>query len=232
MRDALEAELDEKLRPDGEGLLAHDQEEAERWRIDGERTADWCMRRLRRAQRRIKTAQDVARAEIEAINAWLERETFQMERDVRFFEGKLREWHEELLVAGERGKTIRLPAGETKITTGRTHVEIDDVDALVTWVEAHLDDPGDLLVYEARPKVQQLGQRYKAKVDVLPGDYPLVDPATGEMIPGARIVRAAPTFKAYPHDVESEDHGQRASTARGAGGQGQETLAAADEPGD
>lgn len=212
----LEDRIVEVLGPDVDpGDLGDEAREA--WRIDGTRTADWAARKLARARRRIQSARTIAEAEIRAITEWLQHETRDNERDARFFEAKLQEWHEDQLIAGEEGKTIRLPAATLSIRAGRTHVEVDDEEALTQWLEEHLDRPDEALDYTVKPRLSVLSKRFAAKVDkVEPGEYPLVDPSTMEILPGARIVRAGHTFSVKTVDEPAEDRGEGsgAETAR------------------
>lgn len=191
--------LDEALAPDRTLGDHHSDEAREKWRIDGERTADWALRRLARGRDHMDRVRRLANEEHAAIDEWVARELERDERDERFFVGKLREWMEELRANGDDRKTISYPGGKLRRKAGRTRVEIDDEAALLAWLEEHVDDLEAVVEYRSTIRKGEVGKRYKSKVrDDVPGDYPCVDPDSMEILPGVRIVRPESTF-----DVET-----------------------------
>ena len=171
--------------------------EAAAWKIDGERTALWALGKLRRADKARAEAKATADA-LRAIAAEHEADATQRtEADVRYFTAKLREYHE-ANIEGTKKKQTPLPGGaKLKTNPASLTTEIPEPgtpghDELVDWLEDH---DTELLEYPPtkvlKPKVKD---RYSAKVDAEPGEYPAVDVATGEIVPGVTFVRHDPTF--------------------------------------
>lgn len=195
----LDEALDEALAPRDLSAARLAEERDEKWRIDGERTVDWALRRLARV--RVEMERDRAQAGelIAATNEWLAKELERLERDERFFVGKLREWSAELEANGDTRKTVNYPAGKLKRSTSRTRLEIADEAALLAWLEENVDHPERVVDYKATIRKDELKRRYKTKGDDrVPGDYPLVDAQSMEILPGVRVVRPEPGF-----DVET-----------------------------
>lgn len=191
--------LDDALAPRDLTLARLAEERDEKWRVDGERTADWALRRLASSRARMDRARAQAAEQIAIINEWLAGELEREQRDERFFVGKLAEWMRELEANGDTRKTVRYPSGTIKRRAGRTHLEVIDEDGLVAWLEDHLNEPERVLEYKTVIRKAELTKRFKSKVrDDVPGEYPLVDAETMEVLPGARIVRPEPTI-----DVET-----------------------------
>lgn len=191
--DALHAWLDHAHRAEHADGGTLDLEPAEpEWQIDGERTAEWCARRL------IALEDERARAKAEAdrlravADAYLERVLRRTEGHVAFFEGRLRQWHNRVLAENPKAKTIDLPSGKLEQRVGSVSVDVTDATALVEWLEEHAED---LVRYaDPTPDKAAIKARYGAKVDpTQPGAFPAVDEATGEVLPGVAIVRGVPT---------------------------------------
>lgn len=151
--------------------------------------------RLSARRARLKQIRDDRKARLER---WFDHETARIDRDLRFFAGRLEGFHRAALDADPRNaKTIRLPDGtELQSDAGRMALEVDDAPALLAWAEAH-ELADELFRYpEPEPEKITLAKRYgaKAKGETEPGTYPAVDADTGEVIPGISIVRRPRTY--------------------------------------
>lgn len=155
-----------------------DDEERARFRVDGPSTAEWALRKLRQALDAQEQARAVAADEIARIQEWRDREVGVRQRDVDFFQGLLADYHRAVLAENPESKTIRLPAGQLRARKMPDTVDVKDLDALTEWARANERD--ELL----RVKVEA----NKAVIKKLPvSDGRVVDPETGEAIPGVTV---------------------------------------------
>lgn len=189
---------------DSDAIEVGDDAEAllEAWKIDGIRTAEWAMRKIRQARAHLDEATTLAEEEIAAIVAWRDRQTTRAVHDLEFFERKIGAFHAELLETEPRRKTLELPAGTSKITAGQLSVDVYDEAAAVEAFEEMLDNPADAVKYEAKVRKAEAKKWAVHKAGKEPGAYPMYDPATGEELPGVRIVRGEPSHKVTPAEVD------------------------------
>lgn len=167
--------------------------------LDG---ATWAARRLYRARTKIDDLARIAADQHSRINDWLERETGALGRDVAFFEGRLRGFHEYALRADpKRAKTINLPDGTALASqAGKLAVDVTDMAALVEYAET-VGIAQDILDYpDPKPKKVDIAKKFasKAEDEQEPGAYPAFDRESGVEVPGVAIVRAPRTFSIRP----------------------------------
>jgi len=126
---------------------------------------------------------------------------------VRYFTAKLREYHE-AQIAGTRKKQTPLPGGAklktnpASVTTEVPEPKTAEYHALVDWLEDH--DTEALEYGETKVLKAKVRERFAAKVDDDPGEYPAVDVGTGEIVPGVTFVRHDPTFTVELGSVVSD----------------------------
>lgn len=198
----LDDQLDDALAPDAPDVLAwldaaaYSAEEDEgppEWEIDGQRTAEWALRRLRRSTGERDDARELAselRAQADAYEEAVARRT---ERDIAFFEGRLRAFHDRLLLENPKRKTVELPSAKLERRAGGVSVIVEDEDVLRAWAEEHDDE---LLDYKDPAILKTpLKSKYGGKVSAEAGAYPAVSDVTGEVLPGVKIVRGEASEK-------------------------------------
>lgn len=202
----LDDQLEHAFEPDAPDLLAwldhelaetrYDGEDAStteppEWEIDGQRTAEWALRRLKRAEgerAEAKALADELRAQAAAYEDAVARRTG---RDVEYFTGRLRAFHDRLLAENPKRKTVELPSAKLERRAGGVSAVIEDEAKLIEWLEANDDE---LLNYkDPSVKRTELKAKYGAKVDTAPGAYHALAVATGEVLPGVSIVRGDAT---------------------------------------
>lgn len=204
------------MRALGNGMPPEDLEpeaaaELERWRIDGERTATWAVNRLRRAQR----LRDEANATADELHQLANDHVAEVERqtahDIRFFESKLREYHEER-VAGTRKHTTTVPGAKLADRAGGVSTEIDPSgeEAVADWCTDHLPEAVD---YVTKLDKAKLKAKLSAKVSEEPGTYPAVHGQTGEVVEGVTFTRGERTFAVTFSEPEPEAEPEPGITA-------------------
>jgi hypothetical protein len=161
----------------GEPLLP---EQTVPWSVGDERAAEWALRKLARLRAEMQEAEDQADEYRSQVDAWLADRTHGARRSAAYFENVLRNWA--IGNRTEECKSFKLPSGTVKTRAGSLTVEIDDEEKFCTWALEH--GRHDLLnVKPARAAIRH-------QLAPAEGAEPiLVDPQTGEIIPGVVLVR-------------------------------------------
>lgn len=161
------------------------------WRIDGERTAGWAMRKLAQALRAEQRIVDQANDRIALIEQWRDQAIEQPRRDAEFFLGRLREWRDRLDAEGDQPRTIRLPEGTIGRRKTPDSVEWVDADLFTAWCERN-EEP-DLVSVVRKPRADRVKDLIRAERFAVIADpdrdneLVVVDTATGEEVPGVRL---------------------------------------------
>lgn len=156
------------------------------WRVTDERSAEWSLMRIRvahaTARRRTEAARDLL-AEYEASATALRQTIAEIkrphDRTADHFIALLQDWHRRVLVEDPKSTTIKLGAGLLKSRAGRDKVEVDDEEAVATAAEA---GQADYAAWVPKPNKVKLLAHIKA---------------TGEIPPGARLVKATEDDRAF-----------------------------------
>lgn len=157
----------------GQGVIARPAP----WRIDGERTANWALRRLADAMADIAAAEAVAAEQRQRTDAWLERRCAAARRTASFMESRLKDYLRARVAADPRLRTIPLPDGDLKATASTSLLPATTDDALLAWCKEH--HPEFVKVDESVKK----GELKKALRANPQGGLLPVLAATGEAVP-------------------------------------------------
>lgn len=161
-------------------------EERAAWSIDSTDAANWALRKLARARASIAEVERQAEVERARIDDWVAGERRRGERDVSFFEGALVAWHAERLGADPDARTIRLPAGTLSARKAPDSWKAQDEAAFLAWAEANRPA---LVRVKREPNIADAKRVLEARG---PG---VVDPQTGEIVPGLVVEVGGLTFK-------------------------------------
>lgn len=159
-------------------------EQRERYTIGGDREASWALRKMWKAQREVTRLKANHAEAVAALDDQLARALGGPERDVRFFDGLLGEYHRTLIDRGEADKTYRLPAGELTARKAPDTLEVLDADALRDYAEG--TERLDLVRIKVEPDKRAILAAVKE---------------TGETIPGVVIRRGETRYAAAPYDI-------------------------------
>lgn len=162
-----------------------DEQERQKFKIENIEQANWAVRKIAAARAAIREREELARAEIERIKRWLEDETQELQRDIEFFEGLLKEYHVKQLAKDSKAKTIKLPYGVLKMRKQQPKIERND-EQLKAWAK---ENKPDVLIPQ-EPKLDWAGLK---KVLKIAGDK-MIDPDTGEAVPGVTVIEREPKF--------------------------------------
>ncbi|WP_206921856.1 host-nuclease inhibitor Gam family protein [Alicyclobacillus suci] len=165
------------------------QEAQERFRVTDKMSANWCLRKLQALQAKANEVNELAKAEIERITSWRDKELEQVNKHVEFFQGLLTEWHMQQYEADPKvNKSIKLPYGTLKSRTTKHQPSKLDEAALLEHVKA--TDEAFVKVIET----VEWGE-YKKTLSVIEvnGQLAVVD-ANGELVPGVAVKVGGTTF--------------------------------------
>lgn len=170
------------------------EEQAQRFRIDGDRTAQWAMRRL--ADLRAEEARDAATydAEVDKLKDWANRRHKSREWDLSFFERHLEDYARRQRAETGR-KTVDLPSGVVRTTERKARVIVDDDAAFIAWAQAN--DRLDLLRLSTAVDKAAVGKATKPTADGL-----VVVVETGEAPDGLVVEPAGIGVTVKPGMVE------------------------------
>lgn len=174
---------------DTDPVLPTDEAERERWRIDGDNTAAWAMRKAAALQARIDANTAIAEAEYERVQAWLAEVNRPIEHDLAFFTGHLENYARVQRLADPERKTFRYPHGCVVSRKPPPTVEVDE-DVFVPWARGHA------------PELLKVDEVVKVKLATLKAlqatDDGTVVTADGEPLPGVTSVQPEVTFVVKP----------------------------------
>lgn len=177
----------------------------DRWRIDGEKTATWAANKLRRAEAVRASAHAVAedlRALAAEHEATAERST---DWDVRYFTGKLRQYHE-AAIAGTKKHTTTVIGAKLADRAGGVSAEVVDQVGAVEWAEDHDAE----LVNYVDPTIDKgmVKAKYGDKISEEAGSYPamrLEAEAGSQVVPGVNLVRGPRSFSVTLTDLPVDE---------------------------
>jgi len=154
----------------------------EHYEILDDGAAAWAMRKLQRLRRQQQTNAAIAADEIEKIEGWLSDVNRSLDMNATYFEAILGHYALRCRQNPDDGrKSISLPAGKiaTRIPSAHWHI---DATEFIPWAEAHRPD---LLRVKVDPSLSEIKRALAAVVDAPTSD--VVDPDSGEIVPGVRI---------------------------------------------
>lgn len=191
--DALEADwlneqhdqtLAEALAADRDDLATTEARQA--WRIDGDNTASWALRKLAAMEAERDRIRRAAQAEIDRVQAWATAAEAGPNRAIEFFTGKLIDYRRDLEEQNPKlAKTYKLPAGDIAVRAGRPSVKVVDESAFVDWA---VDHAPQALTY--KPKVTGLKDLPRSGEQIIDGN--------GEPVPGVVEITAPPSYSVKP----------------------------------
>jgi hypothetical protein len=165
----------------------------EGFRIDTMEKAAWAMRKYRRLAQRLQQNQDMARREHNRIDAWQDRVNAPILSQLEFYEHHLTSFG--MVQRAEGRKSLDFPDGSIKTRATGGTFDVDKV-TFLEWAEREKRD--DVLRVSLAPNLAAMKETFV--VD----SGRVIDPLSGEVVPGVLPVPEAVTVKFEP-DMEAED---------------------------
>ncbi len=165
-------------------------EQDEQWRIDGDRTATWALRKIREAEAELDRIDQLARDEHQRIADWATEAMHGPCRTIAFFTGHLVRYRRDLEADNPKlPATYKLPDGNLTRRASPVRVIVDDEQAFLEWAGHHAPQlvkrtalPGEL-------------RQWRHTVGAEPGESDISDD-TGERVPGVHVRRDEPRYDA------------------------------------
>ena len=172
-----------------EELEYFSEQEREVFRIDGIETLTWAFKKLASITSELEDKSNVAKYEKEQIDNWLKKVSEPLEHSKKFFEAKIKEYHEQILLENPKQKSISTPFGKIKSTRSAAQPSQENKDELLQYVT--LNDP-DLLKIERSVKWADL----KKKLSIVETDDGLIIiDDNGQIVPGLKVEEEKVSFK-------------------------------------
>lgn len=165
----------------------------EEFKVDTLEKAAAVMRKYRSLAQRVQEIKDLANAERDRIGAWEQRASASVESQMEFYEGHLQAFG--MMQRAEGRKSVSLPDGDIKTRTTAPSFEVDRA-TFLAWAEEHKRD--DVMRVSFAPDMAAI------KSTFLPDGGVVVDPASGEVVPGLIPVPERVTVSLAP-DMDATD---------------------------
>jgi phage host-nuclease inhibitor protein Gam len=145
--------------------------------IDDDSKADWAMRKLASIRRKQSDNKAIYDREVQRVAEWLDKVNTALERDAEWFESNLKPYA--LTERSNGRKSVVLPHGTIKTTTGRPKIEIENEVEFLAWAE------------KSEPELIRVKKEIDKKVlNALLTDSGDVISTQGEIVPSVRVTPA------------------------------------------
>ena len=155
--------------------------------VDTEQKANWALRKIKQLQGKMNANADLAAEEIAKIETWEKEVNESLQQSILFFNGLLEQYHRKVYGENPDIKTIKLPHGQLKMRAQQPEF-IRDNDKLLAWLESKGTIGKAYIKIAKSPHWGELKERLR-----IAGDR-MVDPETGEVVPGVEVVEREPKF--------------------------------------
>lgn len=170
------------------------------WQIDGRRTAEWALAKVRAAHQGYadatapaREAIDILQARIDELSEFIAREGEQRDHTVGFFTGHLTAWLRRLrrkdlddgIAPDKATKSMKLAGGTVASRAGQDRVDVTDAIELCEWADSTEGEDFAMWV----PKVDQ--RKLRAYIT-----------ESGEVPPGVTVIPASEDDRSYRVDIK------------------------------
>lgn len=164
-------------------------ERLERFRITNDSQANWALRKIADARKKLARDQETAKAEIERIQQWLKMSESEAARTEERMTALLHEYYAPQFQTDPKTKTYRLPSGKVQWRAQQPQFNRDDT-ALLAFLKSR--EMTDFIETKETPKWGEL----KKQIQVV-GEHVVVKDGkmAGEIIDGVEVVHRPPTFR-------------------------------------
>ena len=164
-------------------------ERLERFRITNDSQANWALRKIADARKKLARDQETAKAEIERIQQWLKMSESEAARTEERMTALLHEYYAPQFQTDPKTKTYKLPSGKVQWWAQQPQFNRDDT-ALLAFLKSR--EMTDFIETKETPKWGEL----KKQIQVV-GEHVVVKDGkmAGEIIDGVEVVHRPPTFR-------------------------------------
>jgi phage host-nuclease inhibitor protein Gam len=164
-------------------------EAQERFRITNDSQANWALRKIADARKKLARDQETAKAEIERIQQWLKMSESEAARTEERMTALLHEYYAPQFQTDPKTKTYKLPSGKVQWWAQQPQFNRDDA-TLLEFLKSR--EMTDFIETKETPKWGEL----KKQIQVV-GEHVVVKDGkmAGEIIDGVEVVHRPPTFR-------------------------------------
>ncbi len=164
-------------------------ERLERFRITNDSQANWALRKIADARKKLARDQETAKAEIERIQQWLKMSESEAARTEERMTALLHEYYAPQFQTDPKTKTYKLPSGKVQWRAQQPQFNRDDT-ALLEFLKSR--EMTDFIETKETPAWGEL----KKRVQVV-GEHVVIKDGkmAGEIIDGVEVVHRPPTFR-------------------------------------
>ena len=164
-------------------------ERLERFRITNDSQANWALRKIADARKKLARDQETAKAEIERIQQWLKMSESEAARTEERMTALLHEYYAPQFQTDPKTKTYKLPSGKVQWRAQQPQFNRDDT-ALLAFLKSR--EMTDFIETKETPKWGEL----KKQIQVV-GEHVVIKDGKmeGEIIDGVEVVHRPPTFR-------------------------------------
>lgn len=168
-----------------EFLDNQEETEKEYFKVTDKDTANWALRKIKQYQEKQKENSELADAEKEKINAWLEAENGQAQQSVDFFQGLLAEYAMKQREIDPKFKSMNLPNGKIQFRKQQPKWNYDANKVIESLKRLGMTDYIRFKEEPAKSDIKKALQVAGNKV---------VNPETGEIVEGITIEERGESF--------------------------------------
>jgi phage host-nuclease inhibitor protein Gam len=164
-------------------------EAQERFRITNDSQANWALRKIADARKKLARDQETAKAEIERIQQWLKMSESEAARTEERMTALLHEYYAPQFQTDPKTKTYKLPSGKVQWWAQQPQFNRDDA-TLLEFLKSR--EMTDFIETKETPKWGEL----KKQIQVV-GEHVVIKDGKmeGEIIDGVEVVERPPTFR-------------------------------------
>ncbi len=164
-------------------------EAQERFRITNDSQANWALRKIADARKKLARDQETAKAEIERIQQWLKMSESEAARTEERMTALLHEYYAPQFQTDPKTKTYKLPSGKVQWWAQQPQFNRDDA-TLLEFLKSR--EMTDFIETKETPKWGEL----KKQIQVV-GEHVVIKDGKmeGEIIDGVEVVHRPPTFR-------------------------------------
>jgi len=161
-----------------EFLDKQEEVEQEGFTIQDDQQANWALRKVRQFQQQQKENNALAESEIEKIQEWNDQENTKAQHSIDYFQGLLARYAMDKRKDDPKFKTLKLPNGKIRFAKQQPKFNYNDDEIIDALKQSNRTD---LINTKETPNKAEIKKRFEVNGNSL------VDPETGEIIPGVSV---------------------------------------------
>jgi len=160
--------------------------EHEAFTVKDDKAANWALRKMKHLQGQQEANNQLAQDEVDKIQAWNKEANDRLQRDIDYFQSLLANYAMEKRQEDPKFKKLELPNGKISFRKQQPQWDYDKKSIVNTLEESGLTD---LIRVKKEPDATKI----KKMLQIVNGQ--VINPETGEIVPGIRVIDREDAFK-------------------------------------